>query len=164
MKKLIIVLSFGLLLLSFIPANAGNGVLTYGVIVEPVPRIGPVTVETLDGYLVSAKLQPHKTSDDLYLGAQVTMRWDGTGLYILHDSIQPIETLERRTWIGEITSYNPELFSFFMTSPAGDVRVFVPRNVNKVSDFACSSIVKVTGFKNAWLDYFTAEKIDVITR
>lgn len=164
MKKVAIILILGILLLSTLPTDAGHGALTYGIITEPVPRIGLMTVETQDGYLVSAKTEPYKDSDDLYLGAQVTMRWDGSELFILHDSVQPKVTLEKHQWIGEITSYNPNLFSFFITSPAGDLRVFVSSSLSQTNDFACSSIIKITALKNPWSNHYIAEVIDVITR
>ena len=164
MKKLIPLLVLVTLTLTAIPASAGHGTITYGVIVEPIPRIGPMTVETQDGYLVSAKAQPYESSDDLYLGAQITMQWDGATLYIIHDSVQPKSTLIRRQWVGEISSYNPERFSFFVTSPGGDVRIFVPPSLIKSTDFACSSIINITALKDPWKDQYIAEAIDIITR
>jgi len=164
MKRCMPLFLIVLLTVAAIPASAGHGTITYGVIVEPVPRIGPLTVETQDGYLISAQAQPYESSDDLYLGAQVAMQWDGTSLYIIHESIQPKSILDKKQWVGQISSYNPEHFSFFITSPDGDLRVFVPPSLIHNNDFACNSIISISALKDVWKEQYIAEEISVITR
>ncbi|HOO97286.1 MAG TPA: hypothetical protein PKV16_05975 [Caldisericia bacterium] len=163
MKKALIIVVIGLIFLSILPATAGQGKVTYGFITRPCDHLSPFSVETIDGYKVDAYLPKFMDYSKFYMGAEVSMEWDGQHLYVI-DYPTPQSELNVVKWVTEVKSFHPESYEAWVTSPVGDVRIFIPLFVQKTTDMQAGSVISVTCVKSPWRGIFRTLSIDLISR
>lgn len=164
MKKVIITILVIVAVFGLIPAKALNKGLVYGFVLNPPGPFGPVKVQTYEHGILTAKIPPNMTTSSLYLGADVCCEVDSYGeLYIADLPNDSRDYTDKRSWMAQIITWDPDNYNYWVTSPAGMVQLLV--NSDFVNHFAVreGSYVKIVGIKSAWFDRFTVIDMKVVS-
>ncbi|MBP7732653.1 MAG: hypothetical protein KA140_02680 [Caldisericia bacterium] len=164
MKKAIITVLVIVAIFGLIPAKALNKGLVYGFVLNPPGPFGPVKVQTYEHGILMAKIPPNMTTSSLYLGADVCCEVDSYGeLYIADLPNDSRDYTDKRSWMAQIITWDPDNYNYWVTSPAGMVQLLV--NSDFVNHFAVreGSYVRITAIKSAWFDRFTVIDMKVIS-
>jgi hypothetical protein len=164
MKKLIIVAVILVAVFALIPAKALNRGLIYGFVLNPPGPFGPVMVQTYEHGVLKAKIPPNVTTASLYLGADVCCEVDNEGeLYIADLPNDTREYTDKRAWLAQVVTWDPDNYNYWVTSPAGLVRLLVNSDFVVHFPVRVSSYVRITAIKSAWFDRFTVIDMKVVT-
>lgn len=164
MKKTFTVVLVLICVLGFVPAKALNRGLVYGFVLNPPGPFGPVTVQTYEHGVLKAKIPHNATTASLYLGADVCCQVDSEGdLYIADLPNDTREYTDKRSWLAQVVTWDPDNYNYWVTSPSGLVQILV--NSDFVTKFAVrvGSYVRIVAIKSAWYDRFTVIDMKVTT-
>jgi hypothetical protein len=164
MKKMIIVVLVLVAVFGLIPAKALNRGLIYGFVINPPGPFGPVRVQTYNFGVVKVQVPPNVTTASLFLGADVCCEVDTEGgLYIADLPNDSREYTDKRSWLAQITTWDPDNFNYWVTSPAGIVQLLVNSEFVRNYPVRVGSYVRVTAIKSAWAERYTAIDIKVVS-
>lgn len=164
MKKAIITILVIVAVFGLIPAKALNRGLIYGFVLNPPGPFGPVKVQTYEHGILTAKIPPNVTTSSLYLGADVCCEVDTEGdLYIADLPNDSREYTDKRSWLAQVITWDPDNYNYWVSSPVGMVQLLV--NSDFVTHFPVrvGSYIRITAIKSAWFNRFTAIDIKVAT-
>jgi hypothetical protein len=164
MKKIIIVALVLMAIVCVVPARGLSRELVYGFVLKEPGPFGPVKVQTYNFGVVKVNVPPNVTTGSLFLGADVCCEADSDGtLYIADLPNDSRDFTDKRSWLAQITTWDPDNYSYWVTSPAGIIQLLV--NSEFVNNFPVrvGSKVRVTAIKSAWAERYSAIDIKVVS-
>lgn len=163
MKRFVLVVIVLAAVLAFVPARALNKGLVYGFVLKPSGPFGPVKVQTYNFGVVMVAVPSNVTTASLFLGADVCCEVDGDGKLFIADLPNDSKSFaDKRSWLAEVTVWDPDNFNYRMTSPAGEVQVLVDSEMVRNTAVRAGSRVKIVAIKSAWAERYTAIELKVV--
>lgn len=163
MRKFVLVVIVLAAVLAFVPARALNKGLVYGFVLKPSGLFGPVKVQTYNFGVVTVAVPSNVTTASLFLGADVCCEVDGDGNLFIADLPNDSKSFaDKRSWLAEITVWDPDNFNYRMTSPAGEVQVLVDSEMVRSTAVRVGSRVKIVAIKSPWAERYTAIELKVV--
>lgn len=163
MKKLVLISIVLVAVLAFVPARALNKGLVYGFVLKPSGPFGPVMVQTYNFGVVTVNVPTNVTTASLFLGADVCCEVDGDGnLFIADLPNESRNYADKRSWMAEVTVWDPDNYNYRLTSPAGVVQVLVDSEMARNTAVRVGSMVKIVAIKSPWAERFTAIELKLV--
>ena len=124
MKKIIIVALVLMAVVCVVPARGLSRELVYGFVLNPPGPFGPVKVQTVNFGVVKVNVPPNVTTASLFLGADVCCEVDADGaLFIADLPNDSRQYTDKRSWLAQIVTWDPDNYNYLVTSPAGIVQI-----------------------------------------
>ncbi len=163
MKKLVLVLIILAAVLAFVPARALNKGLVYGFVLNSSGSFGPVKVQTYNFGVVTVNVPTNVTTASLFLGADVCCEVDGDGnLFIADLPNDSKHYADKRSWLAEITVWDPDNYNYRVSSPAGEVQLLVDSEMVRSLPVRVGSRIRLVAIKSQWAERFTAIEIKLV--
>ena len=164
MKKIIVVALVLMAVVCVVPARGLSRELVYGFVLNPPGPFGPVKVQTVNFGVVKVNVPPNVTTASLFLGADVCCEVDADGaLYIADLPNDSRQYTDKRSWLAQIVTWDPDNYNYLVTSPAGIVQILVNQELVNSTPVRVGSRIKVTAIKSAWAERYSAIEIKVIS-